>query len=377
MSVSGYSKIVMDNWQFYDNIANDEWSVLYFIGAIKSHIQFTKFRNNTVLKDGNTIELNFSDAVFINSTIEYNTANINSMGVLASSSVMYVYNCTFKSDISRVGSNKPKNLPFFTGGHGGFFFISSGSELIIQTSTFENWYAKSGGCIYMIGTSRSDAYAVTFSGAEASNNGGVIFADTNREVIINNWHFSKSAAPIGSYIFIQDGNVQISNSNFLLSSTITPIRMEKGHLSLQNTNFIKDTSTDYDAEPGDITGIEGGIIYGSNLQYLNIANTKFEGMTTANKGGVLYLTSIISSSKTTARDGDNEMLIQNWSFTSNSAKYGGAIYIENISYLDIESCTFYSNSAIEEDSQGGHGGAIYYSSSGLYLFDICISFCII
>ena len=50
-------------------------------------------------------------------------------------------------------------------------------------------------------------------------------------------------------------------------------------------------------------------------------------------------------------------------FTSNSARYGGAIFIKNVDYVQITSSIFTNNAAVSDSGVGGEAGGNYYASS--------------
>lgn len=72
-----------------------------------------------------------------------------------------------------------------------------------------------------------------------------------------------------------------------------------------------------------------------------------------------------STFKGTSIPGTARYQLNSCTFTSNSAKFGGAAYISNPDYVQIQASTFSTNSAKAVSSVGGNGGGVYYSSSGM------------
>ena len=59
-------------------------------------------------------------------------------------------------------------------------------------------------------------------------------------------------------------------------------------LAINDSEFINDNSTDYGTEE-DPVDIRGGILYLTDLRFLRISNSKFEGMNIADEGGAIYI----------------------------------------------------------------------------------------
>jgi hypothetical protein len=96
-----------------------------------------------------------------------------------------------------------------------------------------------------------------------------------------------------------------------------------------------------------------------------LATSTFSNITHAKNGGAIYLSYSVSN-----KPNSFPLLathkINNSTFTSNTAQFGGAVLISDIDYVQISSSTFDSNTAIhdKEETNAGLGGAIAYTATG-------------
>ena len=159
----------------------------------------------------------------------------------------------------------------------------------------------------------------------------------------------------------------LDNCNFMLTPTVSAIDSEESTIDINGCSFITD-NTIVPMEFINTPETKGGVIYAANVQGFIITNSHFEGMNIAIEGGVIYLARLSSSLEFTGGI-FMEITVRNSTFLSNSASLGGAIYLNNEIYFNIESCVFDSNSAKQINGTGGDGGAIYYySTSGKLSF---------
>ena len=99
--------------------------------------------------------------------------------------------------------------------------------------------------------------------------------------------------------------------------------------------------------------------------YLTHETSNFTSLNYGTYGGAIYLLVLNTS--------NNKKLISpiyvfdSWNFESNSALFGGAVYLQEVEYASFKSWSFKNNSAVSDlDFGGGTGGAIYYLSSTNY-----------
>ena len=163
------------------------------------------------------------------------------------------------------------------------------------------------------------------------------------------------------YFFLLNARLLIDNCNFTLTPTVSAIYSEGSIIEVIGCSFITDNTIEQKQFIG-APNIQGGVIYAINIQAFIIIDSHFEGMNIAIEGGVIYLARLSSSLEFTGGI-FMEITVRNSTFLSNSARFGGAIYLNNELYFDIESCVFDSNSAKQINGTGGDGGAIYYYST--------------
>lgn len=193
----------------------------------------------------------------------------------------------------------------------------------------------------------------------ARSNGGAIYGSGYKMLTITDCSFNdNNCEQDGSDIWLNSGITLISNSSYLLTPNPSSIYLVGGSftgqlLQMKNTNSYS----------GIIYGNNyGSSIYASNMDQFYLNDSSFTNINFGGYGGVLYLA--MSLSQSVALDSPT-YIIENWIFTSNSAYFGGVLYLHNINYILVSSWTFLNNSAVSIDSNGGFGGAIYYYSSSL------------
>lgn len=113
------------------------------------------------------------------------------------------------------------------------------------------------------------------------------------------------------------------------------------HLSVKNTTFLRNTSTDL-----------GGAIQGAKIE-LRIANSTFDSNSALSHGGAIYL------STTNGKDGVYDLSVHASTFVGNSTdEYGGAIYMYSKIEGYIHDTDFTSNNA-------ARGAAVYMTGATL------------
>lgn len=225
----------------------------------------------------------------------------------------------------------------FTGNYadndGGAIYVDGYLE--VSNSTFEDQHAdNNGGAIY------SDVDDVLISGAEfinnsASEDGGAIQADLNSDnFLVEGSTFTDNYADSdgGALHLIGTGDIEVVNSIF--------DNNDSSYGSITDDAYGDVTLTDVRMSDGDADGGYGGAVYAG---YITATSSSFTNNTATYYGGALY-----------AYDG---MELTDSVFRGNIADgddgFGGALYGDNNSTIDISHCVFVRNSA-----QYG-GGAVY------------------
>ena len=85
--------------------------------------------------------------------------------------------------------------------------------------------------------------------------------------------------------------MNIFNSDFSLTPSVSSIYTEGSRVIIANTTFIKDMNV----ESSGISNIQGGILYASDVKNLEITDSHFEGMDIATEGGAIYLARLTSN----------------------------------------------------------------------------------
>jgi predicted outer membrane repeat protein len=213
------------------------------------------------------------------------------------------------------------------------------------------------------GDSNVTISSCTFSEGYASSDGGAIFAFGYSSLTITDSTFtSHTAIRYGSDLYLGSGITTITGSNFTITPNPSSIYVSGGKFTASNINVINsDTSNTAIA-----SGIAGGAIYATNTDVFSIISSTFSNINFAELGGAIYMIYLASLKGDSVPD-TARFSIASTTFTNNVAVKGGAIYVENVDYAQITSCTFTSNQAITQTSitdGNGEGGAIYYASSG-------------
>ena len=209
-------------------------------------------------------------------------------------------------------------------------FDYSNQKILVSNSDFENNTAKRGGAIYF--NSQAEINNCRFVNNIATD-GGAIY--TNKRLNIQDSIFSDNCADYGGVIYANNCQLTITDSNFNTG-------MAKNGGVIYSINSI---SNIYKSNFTDNMAINGGAIYANDN--INVFGSNFIN-NMADYGG-----SIFSKCK--------ELKITNSLFKNNSALYGGALLISNVSSVLIDSNKFITNSAVN--------GSAIYNNGILNIFD--------
>ncbi len=237
--------------------------------------------------------------------------------------------------------------------------IYSEGDVIATDSTFTDNYADSdGGAIYVEGN--LEVSNSTFEDQHADDDGGAIYSDIDDVDISGSEFINNDADGSGGAI-----EADLDDDNFIIEgSTFTDNYADGdgGALSLDGTGDIEVVNSIFDnndsnygsitSDAGDVTLTDvrmsdgdaedgyGGAVYAG---YITATSSSFTNNTTTYYGGALYA--------------DDGMELTDSVFRGNIADgddgYGGALFGEDNSTIDISHCVFVKNSA-----QYG-GGAVY------------------
>jgi len=139
---------------------------------------------------------------------------------------------------------------------------------------------------------------VTVTKASAQDAGAAIYSILGSSVDLYDSQISQSVSNNpGSCIYLDDGLMLIFTSYFTLTPTTTSFYIKNSNLLVYTCEFVKDYSDDYGTWQGDSADIEGGILYLSEINDLEISDSTFEGMDIATKGGAIYIQWLASPSE--------------------------------------------------------------------------------
>lgn len=345
---------IYDN-QFDSNTVTDEGAgVFVFGGSSQVNIERCTFNNNTAKVGGGFSFQSFTAGNFYisNSSFTLNDAPQGAgLSFDTTSPVRYMYmeNTQFIDNVSQRGAiYLPSSA--VTSITDSKFWRNQGSaiygELLAGNITcshlnFINNTANQGGSLSLNGVVNSiNVYNSTFIGSSASTLGGDLSIELRSNLLnITNCSFSESnsglrggAVSIGASAVVQNfimNNAIMNDCSSLFGSGVAVAGSCK-NISIYNSNFTNN-----------IAQYEGAALYTiqKSVNNLNIYNSIFKH-NSASSGGAIKFTGG-STAKITIYESN---------FYENEGTSGGALMVQqSISAIDIEGCTFGSNSA----SNGG------------------------
>ena len=263
--------------------------------------------------------------------------------------------------------------------------------------------AKDGGAIYTTGSLTLNN--ITFINNYASNQGGAIILKNVAAININNSRFTDNYGDIGS-IYVENGDLNINNTEMTsnayskrgqiilkkgngyienatfanIFSAYTPaLYYEDCHnLSIINSRFINLTSN---MTAGALGTKNGGRIYIKNCEFINTASSKNAGAIIADiygadgLGGNVTIINTVFENTSSGFGGaymqyGGNLFINNTEFTNCHADFnGGAVYLSQVEYGEINNCNFTSNSVGIIEDYPTYGGAILCDISTLNIND--------
>ena len=312
------------------------------------------FLGNTAIEHGGAVAIGgfatITDCVFFSNVA--NDANQDDYycgGAIASSSWysrlnVLLNNCVFS------GNNVKSGYGGAVGATRGSV-IANGCIFTGNYATYNKTDSGTGGTIY-IGEGTVEVNNCRFTDNTAHQRGGGI-ALINGSITSTNSIFTQNGAVNsatvgkGGAIYIQLGNLTVSNSDFLRNASKEnggAIYALEAPVSLSNSSFVGNT------------GVNGGGLYTDSGAF-SATNTDFQSNTAQNDGGGVYA----RSAPVTMHTG---------SFTANTAVCGGGLST-NTGNITIDGITFDDNKASGSSSPLvlGKGGGIYSKESAIKATD--------
>lgn len=253
-----------------------------------------------------------------------------------------------------------------TNGHGGAVSAGSGKVTITGYTFTENTSTGNGGAIFSNGGStKIKSVSCTFEGNIATGNGGVAYAgssgtlifDEDAECTVEALAENNKAGGNGGAI-AQGGNTVVKVTGYQFESNTAKqggaVRVNSDALSItvKNAEFVSNRTANLDGT--DYAGLGGAIFNDTDSGTCTIVDTTFT-TNTAKQGGAIYNQGVLTMTGT----GSENALLD----TNSSSDNGGAIYL-NGTAVTITGYKFNGNTAT-----GKNGGAICNYSNGSQVLD--------
>ena len=354
----GSSSLTATGSTFSENYSQNTASAIYALGSSANTITNCTFNKNTAV-EGNTISLLFSDTTLDTIVLKDNEVFAESTGIFITFWTVSIINSTFTTETYPNGAANISEAAKSAFSSGWFISISAGATLTMTTSTLTNGYAVNGGFIYVSGNSEMTLTTNTFTSGYAGVSGGAIYASSFKQITITSWTFTSNVAfNEGSILYLNSGTTVITGSTFNASPNYNAVNIVAG-------NFTGTTLTFSNSNPSGSSltqNLQGGGIYASNPATFFLDQSKFENLNYSQFGGAIYL-AFSTTNKPSAIPSEPTWNITSSNFTSNSASFGGAVYVDDVDFVRFTSCKFTSNTAVILNNQGGDGAGLYYAAT--------------
>ena len=320
--------------------------VLFAVGNVEVKIDNTGFNKNTATEDGGVI---YAARAQINVSGDNTSFSENSA---KRGGAIYLTNLTVGEE--KIGAKLTMNAGSFRDNSaevdGGAISIRSACEATLISSTFDSnaangtTNAQGGGAIY-VGWGVLSLDGVTMKNNTASVGFGGAVNSSFADLTVNNNCFENNTATNGGAIGFDGGTtLTVTNTEFKANSATSggAVYLTSGSASLKSVKAEENTATAY-----------GGVIYSVGDVVIKLENAILNKNTATEDGGAIY-----------AARADISVSGDKTSFSENSAKRGGAIYLTNLTVgeekigavLNMIGGRFSGNTA------EGDGGAIHVRS---------------
>ena len=356
--------MVISDSEFISNVSQSDTyggGAIYATGATMT-ISDTLFESNSATNGG-------AIAIYSNTSLTVEGITAYSNSATSNGGFIYIRNSSMSTannpSASTIGSENKAN----TAEYGGAISVSVSSSSWSSTTTLNNFnisYNEStvaGGAVYVNGSSTTFNVSNSTLSHNSSASGGAMYFDSQTSVGLTNTTFAyNSSTGSGGAIFVMPAlnskdvvtghaTITINGCTFDHNSSGT----EGGAIYARETIALTISSTTFSYNSSTTTG--GAI--SSHGAVVSITGGSFSNNSAVSNGGALYLSYISSGSY------DSDFTINGTLFESNSANYGGAIYMTSkVQYqgrCELTSCTFDGNQSSTS------GGAISTSSSTLVI----------
>ncbi len=364
---------------FVANQANKGGGAIYLTGLVKKNdstledethrggtllVENSNFLSNNALQGqgGAILTGTNSTSLDVNgSTFEGNSAKFGG-GAIWSGSSTNIRNSTFKNNRTTAtaynNDDFSKDVESSNAEGGGALFVGSSSKVFIDGSTFENNASGTvGGAIATRGNSNGQKSSLTINRSTFKKNtskvaGGALSIGSKdegtvkgNELKITESDFNENSSKVGGAIYNR-GEISIEKGSFKDNSSEGvggAIVNSGGSLEVAGVTFSDNRAT-----------TDGGAIYNNkkgNKGNLKITGGLFKGNTAKGNGGAIF-----------SGDDTEGLSVEDVTFESNSAKFGGAIS------LDGDKNTFAGNNIFKSNIAQDAGGALNIAGDGKVTF---------
>ena len=295
-------------------------------------IQESSFVNN-VAHSGGAIFAHKS-SLLLNTTHYYGNSAPTKGGVI----------CCFRSQVDMVGNNIFHNNSCQR--YGGAMHFSTSKLIIIQgTAHFYFNEARYDGAVYLSATSTSFSGSITMSKNKAVINGGALYINNLTGIINVTFLIFKenSAGKEGGAMYVRKGNVTLGGNVTIENNTA---KIGGGITAVESSIYVVG---DFDLVRNSAThGGAMNTLYGTvSLQ----GPTQFIHNTADGDGGAVFAA------------GTMVEILEEADFSFNSAKNGGAMFIENGASINLSYCDHVPLLTSSFNKAHRYGGVIYNSDN--------------
>ncbi len=316
------------------------------------NITDTEIKGNSALYGGAISGRTNSTINLTRTVLSENSTSDATMDNKAGGGAIYSNNSAINISASEITDNS-------SGYYGGAVFTEVCNVSIKDNTLIDGNHGGTGAALYLAASSSLDAKDITVTNNRSSMN-GILYLNGKEFVIDNMSASGNSAMQNGGVIYTSgSGSLSVTDSVFD-KNTVTngaggSIYHTAGNATIANVSFTENSAKN------------GGVIYTSGNGTLSINDSVFDKNTATNgSGGSICHTA-------------GNATIANVSFTENSAKNGGAVYL-NDADAQLTDVTFSKNTAttnggavdivgsrvtltgtsgFSNNSAGSHGGAVY------------------
>ena len=277
--------------------------------------------------------------------------------------------------VTIIGEDAQNTILRYTGAsNSGKFTVGIDNYLILQNITLIGFNIDVDGGVLQANNTifkNAVAFATTSEGTNLVNSatnsfGGAIYAYSDQSnyetylpmVFINNCTFINNTAEYGGAIYMNQGTIDIVSSTFIDNYAYNYggaiASMYQVSTRIKDSKFINDYSIN---DAGGAIYIYKSTLSGNNVSVINCSATFGAGITALNSTiALVYFNAINNTAK---YEGGaiyqmyNAISVTDSNFTSNHARNGGAIYIDDVEIFKVSYNNFENNDALDA------AGAVY------------------